>query len=241
MVERSAGLLRNMEFLCGKAAGRNGSRDGIMTGKVRVTANMRMDMRLIGNRLGTGKVPVLQLFAVGFLIGILIMKIGESILLEKTGIFDEEVLYHMKYMTVDHNALFCYVLRKRLLTVLILAVLSTTYLGMAVCVGAALWYGAAAGGVLAVMVLRYGIKGILLAAASLFPHYLIYFPVIFTLLAWGESVYGSIYHRIGTETEKNVLIKKLGQLAAIVGMTVAGCALEGYVNPEVFLSLLKIF
>lgn len=202
---------------------------------------MLMNMRFIGNRSGTGRVPVWQLFLAGFLIGILIMKIGESILLEKTGIFDEEVLYHMKYMTVDHNALFCYVLRKRLLTVLILAVLSTTYLGMVVCVGTALWYGAAAGGVLAVMVLRYGIKGVLLAAASLFPHYLIYFPVIFMLLAWGESVYVGIYHRIGTETEQNLLIRKTGQLAAIIGMTVAGCALEGYVNPEVFLSLLKIF
>lgn len=202
---------------------------------------MRVSMRFIGNRSGTGRVPVWQLFVAGFLAGILIMKIGESILLEKTGIFDEEVLYHMKYMTVDHNALFCYVLRKRLLTVLILAVLSTTYLGMAVCMGTALWYGAAAGGVLAVMVLRYGIKGILLAAASLFPHYLIYFPVIFMLLAWGESVYVGIYHRIGAETEQNLLIKKTGQLAAIIGMTVAGCALEGYVNPEVFLSLLKIF
>lgn len=183
----------------------------------------------------------MQLFAAGFLIGILIMKIGESVLLEKTGLFDEEVLYHMKYMTVDNNALFCYVLRKRMLTVLILAVLSTTYLGMVICMGAALWYGTAAGGLLAVMVLRYGIKGILLAAACLFPHYLIHFPVIFTLLAWGESAYGSIYHRIGTETEKNILIKKTGQLAAIIGMTVAGCALEGYVNPGVFLNLLKIF
>lgn len=166
---------------------------------------------------------------------------GERILLEKTGLFDEEVLYHMKYMTVDCNVLFCYVLRKRLLTVMILAVLSTTYLGLAVCVGTALWYGAAAGGLLAVMVLRYGMKGILLAAASLFPHYLIYFPAIFTLLAWGESVYANIYHRTGMEAEKNILVKKMGQLAAIIGMTVAGCALEGYVNPEVFLSLLRIF
>ena len=198
-------------------------------------------MRFLSNKIGFGRIPVLQLFIAGFLAGILIMNIGQSVLLDKTGLFDEEVLYHMKYMTVDNNALFYYVLRKRLLTVLILAVLSTTYLGLVICMGTALWYGAAAGGLLAVMVLRYGMKGILLAAASLFPHYLIYFPAIFTLLAWGESVYGSIYHRIGTETEKNILLKKAGQLAAVVGMTVAGCALEGYVNPAVFLSLLKIF
>ncbi len=198
-------------------------------------------MRIMGRSFGAGRVPVLQLFIAGFLAGILIVKVGEGILLTKTGLFDEEVLYHMKYMTVDCNELFYYVLRKRLMAILILAVLSTTYLGLAVCVGAALWYGAAAGGLLAVMVIRYGLKGILLAAASLFPHYLIYFPVIFMLLAWGEDVYGCIYHRYGTETEKNILLKKAGRLAAVVGMTVAGCALEGYVNPAVFLSLLKIF
>ena len=144
-------------------------------------------------------------------------------------------------MTVDCNELFYYVLRKRLMTVLALAVLSTTYLGLAVCVGTALWYGTAAGGLLAVMVMRYGLKGILLAAASLFPHYLIYFPAIFMLLAWGEGVYGSIYHRVQMEPEKNLLLKNMGQLAVITGMTVAGCALEGYVNPAVFMSLLKIF
>lgn len=187
-----------------------------------------------------GKVPVLQLFAAGVLAGILIMYMGEGILLEETGLFDEDVLYHMKYMTVDCSALFYYALRKRLLSVLVLAVLSTTYLGLAVCVGTALWYGTAAGGLLAAMVLRYGMKGILLAAASLFPHYLVYFPAIFMLLAWGEGVYGSIYHRTCLE-EKNFLMKKAGRLAAITGMIVAGCALEGYVNPAVFLSLLKIF
>jgi stage II sporulation protein M len=200
-----------------------------------------MVMVLAGKKLSSCRIPVLQLFMAGFLLGILIMKVGESILLGKTGLFDENVLYHMKYMTIDSNALFYYVLRKRLLTVLILAVLSTTYLGMAVCAGTALWYGTATGGLLAAMVIRYGIKGILLAAASLFPQYLIYFPAIFSLLVWGESVYGSIYRRIGGEMEKNIWMKKMGQLAAVIGMTVAGCALEGYVNPEIFMSLLKIF
>ena len=144
------------------------------------------DMRVIKRRIGTGRIPVLQLFAVGILAGILVMNIGESVLLENTGLFDEDVLYHMKYMTVDCNALFCYVLRKRLLTLLALAVLSTTYLGLAVCVGTVLWYGTATGGLMAAVVLRYGIKGILLAAACLFPQYILYFPAIFAFLGWGE-------------------------------------------------------
>ena len=198
-------------------------------------------MHMAGKRIGAGRVPVLQLFAAGLIAGILIMNIGESILLENTGLFDEDVLYHIKYLTVDYNALFCYVLRKRLMTILILAVLSTTYLGLAICVGTVLWYGAAAGGLLAVMVIRYGIKGILLAAACLFPQYLLYFPAMFAFWAWGESVYGRIYLRNSLEPEKNIFIKKAGQLAGIIGMTIAGCALEGFVNPLILTGLLKIF
>ena len=41
------------------------------------------------------------------------MNMGKSILLEKTGPLDEYTLYHMKYMTINSNALFYYVLRQR--------------------------------------------------------------------------------------------------------------------------------
>ena len=200
-----------------------------------------VDMRIAGKRAGTGRIPVLQLFVAGILAGILIMNIGESILLDNTGVFDEDVLYHIKYLTVDYNALFCYVLRKRLMTILILAVLSTTYLGLAICVGTVLWYGTAAGGLLAVMIIRYGMKGILLAAACMFPQYLLYFPAMFAFLSWGESVYGSIYLRGALEPEKNVFIKKIMQLAGIIGMIIAGCVMEGFVNPFILTGLLKIF
>ena len=198
-------------------------------------------MFIAGRRIGTGRIPVLQLFVAGLFAGILIMNIGESVLLENTGLFDEDVLYHIKYLTVDYNALFCYVLRKRLVMILILAVLSTTYLGLAICVGTVLWYGTAAGGLLAVMMIRYGMKGILLAAACLFPQYLLYFPAMFAFLSWGGSVYRNIYLRSALEPEKNFFIKKMGQLAGIIGMTVAGCAMEGFVNPLILTGLLKIF
>ena len=77
------------------------------------------------------------------------MNIGKNILLENTGLFDESTLYAMKYMALDSDALFSYVLRERLLGILILTVLSTTYLGLAVCAGTVFWYGMAAGGFLA--------------------------------------------------------------------------------------------
>ena len=55
------------------------------------------------------------------------------------------------------------------------------------------------------------------------------------------QVYRNIYLRNGLEPEKNILLKKTGQLAGIIGMTVAGCAMEGFVNPLILTGLLKYF
>ena len=134
-------------------------------------------------------------FGVGLLIGIVVVNIGKGILLGETGLFDEATLYHMKYMTVDSNALFSYIFRKRMGRVLILAVLSTTYLGLVACMGAAFWYGMSAGAFLTSLALRYGLKGILLSVVGLFPHFLLYVPAVLLLLAWCEELFRGIYVR----------------------------------------------
>ena len=183
-------------------------------------------------------------FGVGLLIGIVVVNIGKGILLGETGLFDEATLYHMKYMTVDSNALFSYIFRKRMGRVLILAVLSTTYLGLAACLGVTFWYGMSAGAFLAALTLRYGIKGIALALAGIFPQYLIYIPAALFLLSWCETLFRGIYARGGggiSLEDRGLLIKKAGQLAGALLAVTVGCLLEGYVNPYLFLGFLKIF
>ena len=199
-------------------------------------------MRITGIRIKTTRLPVLPIFCVSLVAGILVMNIGKSILLENTGLFDEYTLYTMKYMTVDSNALFSYVLRERLLRFLIIAVLSTTYLGLVVCVGTVIWYGLSAGAFLAALVLRYGIKGVFLALAAVFPHYLLYVPVFWGLLLWCEMVYRGIYEKkVDFWEDKAVLPKKLMQLAGILAGAIVACLLEAYVNPLILLSYLKVF
>lgn len=198
-------------------------------------------MRIAEKRFYIGRVPLLPLFAVGVLAGILIMNIGESILLENTGLLDEEILCHIKYATIDRNALFCYVTRKRLVAVLLLAVLFTTYLGEVICIGTVFWYGMSFGTLFAALVLRYGIKGILLCVTVLFPQYFLYIPAILGLLLWGDSVYRSIYLRDRAEAENTFLAKKMGQLAGILFLILAGCALEGFFHPVLLIKLLKVF
>lgn len=201
-------------------------------------------MWVAGRGLKQGQRKFLMIFCMGLLAGILVMNIGKGILLEDTGLFDEYTLYHMKYMTVDGNALFCYIFRRRIGMLLGLAVISTTYLGLAACMGAALWCGMSAGVFLAALAIRYGIKGILLAFVCLLPQYLLYAPAALAMLFWCEGIFRGIYIRAGGEFgggDKGYLLKKAGWLAAICLVVTIGCWLEGYVNPYLLMGFLKIF
>lgn len=181
--------------------------------------------------------PLLTIFTVGVFAGMVIMNLGKSTLLENTGFLDEYTLYQMKYMTVDSSALFYYVLAKRMKMLLILAVLSTTYLGILVCGGITLWYGVCTGAFLAASVLRYGIKGILFVVVGLFPQYLIYVPAMIIMLFWCMRIYGKIYFE---KTEISVP-RSLMQLLGILLVFFVGCILEGFLNPVLLRGFLQIF
>ena len=203
---------------------------------------MEKVMRIAGFRIKTMKIPVLPIFGIGVLIGVFAMSMWKDVLLENTGLFDEYTLYNMKYMSVDSNALFSYLLRERILGLVILAVLSTTYLGWVACIGATVWSGMSVGAFFSALMLRYGIKGIFLAFVAIFPHYLIYAPTMLALLGWGESLYRGIYHRtIPPEESKTFFLKKLAVLAIILLAMAAGCLLDAYVNPHLLLGYLKVF
>lgn len=200
-------------------------------------------MEIFGRRIQTGGKNLLPVFCAGMLAGILILNIGKSTFVDSTGLFDEYILSGMKYMTVDGSALFYYVLRKRMLLLFIMAVLATTYLGYAVCIGAAAWCGMAVGTYLSALILRYGLKGLVLAAVGVFPQYLLYLPAVVLMLGWCENLYRAIYSRgvVVDAADKIFWMKKLGRLGLIGIIAALGCLLEGYVNPRLLIGYLKIF
>ena len=138
---------------------------------------------------------------------------------------------------------FYYVLRKRMLALILAAILATTYLGYVLCMGTAVWCGMSVGVYLSALFIRYGIKGLALALVGIFPQYLLFVPAILMLLGWCEGLYRAIYSRSGVmEAEgRSFVIKKLGWLGAIAGIVIAGCFLESYVNPALLIGYLKIF
>lgn len=198
------------------------------------------------------------IFPVGLIAGILMMNLGKNILLENTGLLDENTLRYMSSAATDGSVLFAFVLRKRMLFVGAMALIATTYLGVAACVFTAGWYGLATGAFLAAGVLRYGVRGILLVSAATLPQYLLYGPAIYALLLWCEKtcrmIYGkNRYRGAGAEgelrdvsylakylTKRPAVFGRIFSLLVILLVMVAGCALESYVNPAILRAFWRI-
>lgn len=190
------------------------------------------------NRVSFGMV-----FLIGLTAGILTMNFGKSILLENTGLLDENMLSQMSSAFPDSNALFAFVLRKRLVFMAVMVIVATTYLGMVACVAVDLWYGFSAGAFLAAAVIRYGFRGIFLVAAGVLPQYLLYGPVLYLLLKWCDKTCRMIYckgYRYSEDAKTPVLLGRVLPLGFILAGLIMGCFLESYVNPGILNGFLKM-
>ena len=201
-------------------------------------------MRLVRFSIRRDKLPLIQIFVAGIVVGILCIYFGRNILLENTGLLDEFTLYNLKYMSVDSKAYFYYIVRERLGSVLSLVVLATTYLGVVLCAGTAFWYGISTGAFLSAAMFRYGLKGVFLALVSAFPQYIVYGPMLFSLLIWCEKLCREIYFQRTVPLGKGMGILKsinLVRLLMILLLMLVGCFLESFLNPHFLTGFLKIF
>lgn len=184
---------------------------------------------------------------IGFMVGLLLMNFGKQVLFENSDILNEYTLTEMKYSLVDKNAFFLYLLRKRVGVVLILAVLSTTWMGVATAWTGAAWLGISFGMLVMTSMMRYGVKGLLLVGTGIFPQILVYLPVALILLQWSYEFFTAIYYPEkysgiqDAPAKKMLLRKKTLQFLCLLGVVIIGCVLEGYVNPILVLNLLKFF
>ena len=166
--------------------------------------------------------PFLWIFLfVGIVLSALVGDLGESLLQSggiagiTTGVFNKKgfflhVLFsRLTYMTAV--ILLSTTSLRRLFLILQPALLS---LGMGV------WMGAAIG--------EFGIKGILLVLAGLFPHMLLYIFILrfLIIVLWDRTHY-----------DKQFFIA----IFVLFFMAIIGCLLESYVNPLIVAKILKIF
>lgn len=188
----------------------------------------------------------LYLFLGSFLLGILIMNMGNEILLGDAGIFNTASMNRLKYIEINEGKFFAYVLRQRLGGCIVLLILSTTTLGLISAYGVVLWQGMMTGMLMTAAVIRYGIKGLLLILGGMFPHQCLLIPGGVMMLGWClENYYW--FHRYGKGTipyfrsRRQQLFHQGILLLWFLLVMLIGCVLESYVNPILISDLIKVF
>lgn len=185
------------------------------------------------------------LFLAGFIFGMIMPFIrlkqesGEEIF------WLDNVLLYLKYGEIQYGDLLFYVLKKRVLWMIVFILLGLSEKGKYILLGVVGVAGAFSGYYITEFVIAKGILGILLFITSIFPHYLCYgYSYVYYLIFSNQSSKktNEINHMSQNKfrlrsIEGKKIIKKITPIAVVI----IGIALECYVNP-IFLKLfLKIF
>lgn len=181
------------------------------------------------------------IFFLAFVGGIIWTNFSGDIYINQTGILSNYFLRQFKYMELDLNSFFVYVLSRRLKWILLLWLLGYTAAGLPSIVIFIGWIGYSAGVVITLSVLKIGMFGILFFAASILPHCLFYIPAILIFL---KFVYEKALRRFQNKNlsrnaafEWNYVIV----LAGTLGLMLLGILTESYVNPLILKQILKLY
>lgn len=189
---------------------------------------------------------IVYLFTIGLFLGILIVNLGYDTWIGEGSLLGTDMIVRLKNSIPDGNGLFGYVLKHRMFTVCLLGLLATTMIGMPIVCAYVCYMGLSAGCLLSVAVIRYGIRGLFLMVAGIFPQGIILIPGYVALFLWAVGVNRMLYaHGMGREYHggygKQSYLKKGIQIAGIIAVVLLGCVLESYVNPKILQYVLKIF
>lgn len=182
----------------------------------------------------------------GFFAGILGMILKKESLLYSTGFLDSYTLGPVKYLEPDTMKLLITIVMQRIGAAALLIILATTYLGSVTAYLYQAWSGLAMGILTAGSVLRYGAKGILLAAGSLLPQQLILIPAFLMLSAKCCGLCRTMYFQgmagafSGREKGKFILKRALNMITCVI-VIAAGCFVEAYINPHILKVILRLF
>ncbi|MGN1180758.1 MAG: stage II sporulation protein M [Suilimivivens sp.] len=188
----------------------------------------------------------ISIFLSGFLLGILIMNFGSHRFMKSGELFNMTALYRMRYFEVDGGSFLKYELPMRLKNFLLLLLISTTCFGIAAAYLWIAWQGILAGMVITAAVIKFGIKGILLIFAGIFPQHLLFVPAAVMMLCWSYQTCCFLYFPgksafVPYQNKKRQYLHQLGMMLWIICVVMIGCVLECYVNPILVSDIIKFF
>lgn len=167
----------------------------------------------------------LAFFMPGFFLGIIYVNFIAKKYVAEPGIFSDYFLEQFVNMKIDVREYIFYLLRLRVLPLLVLAALSFTKVRKISAVLFLLWTGLSGGILISSAAAGLGIKGSLLCITALFPQFLFYIPAYLILLWYCYEAPRNRWNR-----QKTVFI--------VLSMSV-GLIMEAYVNPVIVKAFLS--
>ena len=189
---------------------------------------------------------VIYLFMIGLFIGILIVNVGHDTWIKDGSLLGTDMIMRLKNSVPEGSGMLGYIIKHRLFTVCMLGILATTMIGLPAVCGYICYTGLAAGCLLSVAVIRYGVRGMLLMAAGILPQGILLIPAYIALFIWAVNVNRMLYTRNAYQESymrfgRQLYLKKGVEIVAIMAVVIMGCLLESYVNPKMLHFILKIF
>lgn len=191
------------------------------------------------NKIRPDKAAVL-LFFLGTVLGISAALIFRSTFKEKLDLFPHGAV---SSTVIDYGRLLNMVLVKNLKTYFMLWIFCLTTLGIPALSIFLSYKGLGTGFLLAVFIMQYGIRGILLYLTCLFPQCVIYIPVYILAMISGYRLCRALYHsgQLNDKSRKRIILDKLPMFIILAVLLAAGGLTETYINSTLMERVLLFF
>jgi stage II sporulation protein M len=193
-------------------------------------------------RLNVVQIAIILLI-LGLFCGVLFANIFEKS-------YDQQMLnYHTSVFSkiteskIDYTGFFGYVLTKNFGEFAIFWLLCITILGIPYMAYKIASFGFFTGFFISTVTMQYGLKGILLILAYVFPHGLVYLPIAVLCLYKGYDLCTSIYHdkRNHISGMASLIKSKLAILCLLAVLLAIGSFLEAYAGSYILKKTLEVF
>ena len=176
-------------------------------------------LRLQLNRPNIIQVAVIVLI-IGLFLGIVSANVFQESFTKRLQIYEDNVFTEIVDSEIDHAGLFRYILGNNLSDFIMFWLLCITILGIPYMALKIASFGFFAGFFISAITMEYGFKGIILVLIYLFPHGLMYLPIVLICLYKGYSLSRDIYQ--SSHTSLTAIIKPIREnLLVIVLLAVA--------------------
>lgn len=183
----------------------------------------------------------LMFFLSGFLIGVLYIYIMGYLQGGDPDFLSINNLLQIVYMDMDYKEYFLFLVKKRAGVLLSMVLTSLALPGRILLTGFLMLFGCSVGSMLSVLIMRYGLRGIFLFLALIFPQDTVYIPVLFGWIKLLTEFNNQLFHRQGLYGYGIANHRFWGNGALLFGVTIIGLILECYVNPLIVIWCVKLF